>query len=176
MSIVVKPRNLVSSIFYLTGIHTFRGCYIKSSCCIVFYVFLCNCITAITLQVRNVNVDLQNSDHALGGVICVASFITTDEQLQSNRGCCFLVQAMLSEGFPIHQFNLTYYSWCLVHVCCLHLKMEFRSCAGGVSGVASFITTDEQLQSNRGCCFLVQAMLPEGFPFQQFNLAYYSWC
>jgi len=33
-----------------------------------------------------------------------------------------------------------------VHVCCLHLKMEFRSCARGVSGVASFITTDEQLQ------------------------------
>jgi len=40
---------------------------------------------------------------------------------------------------------------------------------GGVSGVASFITTDEQLQQNRGCCFLVQAMLPEGFPFHQFN-------
>ena len=39
---------------------------------------------------------------------------------------------------------------------------------GGVSGVASFITTDEQLQSNRGCCFLMQAMLPEGFPFHQF--------
>ena len=40
---------------------------------------------------------------------------------------------------------------------------------GGVSGVASFITTDEQLQQNRGCFFLVQAMLPEGFPFYQFN-------
>ena len=36
-------------------------------------------------------------------------------------------------------------SWS-VHVCCLHLKMEFCSCARGVSGVASFITTDEQLQ------------------------------
>jgi len=33
-----------------------------------------------------------------------------------------------------------------VHVCSLHLKMEFRSCARGVSGVALFITTDEQLQ------------------------------
>ena len=43
--------------------------------------------------------------HALGGVTGVASFITTDEQLQSNRGCCFLVQAMLPEGFPFHQFN-----------------------------------------------------------------------
>ena len=40
----------------------------------------------------------------------------------------------------------------------------------GVSGVASFITTDEQLKLNRGCCFLVQAMLPGGFPFHQFNL------
>ena len=39
----------------------------------------------------------------------------------------------------------------------------------GVSGVASFITTDEQLQLNRGCCFLVQAMLSEGFAFYQFN-------
>jgi len=45
------------------------------------------------------------SAHALGGVIGVASFITTDEQLQLNRGWCFLVQAMLPEGFPFHQFN-----------------------------------------------------------------------
>ena len=37
-------------------------------------------------------------------------------------------------------------SWS-VYVCCLHLKMEFRSNAlGGVSGVASFIFTEEQLQ------------------------------
>jgi len=36
---------------------------------------------------------------------------------------------------------------------------------GGVSGVASFITTDKQLQQNRGVCFFVQAMLPEGFLF-----------
>ena len=35
--------------------------------------------------------------------------------------------------------------------------------------MASFITTDEQLQLNRGCCFLVQAMIPGGFPFHQFN-------
>ena len=47
--------------------------------------------------------------------------------------------------------------------------MEFRSCARGVIGVASFITTDEQLQKNRGCCFVVQAMLPEGFPFHQLH-------
>jgi len=29
--------------------------------------------------------------------------------------------------------------------------------------------SDEQLQLNRGCCFLVQAMLPEGFPFHQLS-------
>jgi len=40
--------------------------------------------------------------------------------------------------------------------------------------VTSFITTDEQLQQHRGCCFLVQAMFPEGFPFHQFNLPYNS--
>ena len=28
----------------------------------------------------------------------------------------FLVQAMLPEGFPFHQFNITYYRWCLVPV------------------------------------------------------------
>ena len=43
-----------------------------------------------------------SSAHALGGVSGVASFITTDEQLQENRVCCFLVQAMLPEGFPFH--------------------------------------------------------------------------
>ena len=28
----------------------------------------------------------------------------------------FLVQAMLPEGFPFYQFNITYYSWCSVPV------------------------------------------------------------
>jgi len=37
-------------------------------------------------------------------------------QITVNRGCCFLVQAMLPEGFPFHQFNITYYNWCLVPV------------------------------------------------------------
>jgi len=50
--------------------------------------------------------------------------------------------------------------------------MEFRSCARGVSGVASFITTDEQLQFNRGCCFLIQAVFPEGLPL--FSLIYFT--
>jgi len=36
----------------------------------------------------------------------VASFITTDEQLQLNRGCGFLMQAMLPKGFPHHQFDI----------------------------------------------------------------------
>ena len=48
-------------------------------------------------------------------------------------------------------------------------KWSSAHALGGTSGVASFITTDEQLQWNRGCCFLVQAMLPEGFPFYQFK-------
>jgi len=50
-----------------------------------------------------------SSAHALGSVGGVASFITSDEQLQKNRGCCFLVQAMLPYGFPFHQFNYTYF-------------------------------------------------------------------
>jgi len=36
-----------------------------------------------------------------------------------------------------------------------------------VSGVASCITTDEL--SNRGCSYPMQVMLPERFPFSQFN-------
>jgi len=33
-----------------------------------------------------------------------------------------------------------------VYMFFFHLKMEFRSCARGVRGVALFITTDERLQ------------------------------
>jgi len=47
-----------------------------------------------------------SSAHAQGGVSGVASFITTDGQLQFNRDYCFLVQAMLQEGFPFHTFKL----------------------------------------------------------------------
>jgi len=39
----------------------------------------------------------------------------------------------------------------------------------GVSGVASFDITYDQLQQNRGCYFPMQDMLPEGFPFSQFE-------
>jgi len=42
-----------------------------------------------------------------------------------------------------------------------------------VCGVASFITTDEKLQYNRGGYFYMQAKLPEGFPFHQF---FYLFC
>ena len=38
------------------------------------------------------------------------------------------------------------------------------------SGVASFITTDEQLQLSRGCYFPMQTMFPEGFPFPFLSL------
>ena len=44
-------------------------------------------------------------------------------------------------------------------------KIEYRSCARGVSGVAPLITTNEQLQLNRGCYLSMQTMPPEGFPF-----------
>jgi len=46
-------------------------------------------------------------------------------------------------------------------VCCLHVEKEFRSCAMGVRGVASFITTDKQLQLNRCCYFPMQAVISE---------------
>ena len=54
-------------------------------------------------------------------------------------------------------------------VCCLHLEKEYQ----GVSGVASYITTDEQLQYTEDA-FFVQTMLPEGFPFHQFNSIKYT--
>ena len=44
-------------------------------------------------------------------------------------------------------------------------EIEFCSCARDVSGVASFITSDEQLRQNRGCYLPMQTMLPEGFQF-----------
>jgi len=47
----------------------------------------------------------ENRAHALGGVSGVASFITTDKQLQQNRGCYFPMQALLHEGFPFSMFN-----------------------------------------------------------------------
>ena len=61
---------------------------------------------------------------------------------------------MLPEGFPFHQFNITYYSCCLVpvwdHGVYMYVvyiwKWSSAHALGGVSGVASFITTDEQLQ------------------------------
>jgi len=52
-----------------------------------------------------------SSAHAQGGVSGVALFITADEQLQLNPGCCFLVQVMFPEGFPFHQFNVTEYTF-----------------------------------------------------------------
>ena len=48
------------------------------------------------------------------------------------------------------------------------LKYNSAHVLWGVSGVASFITNDKQLQLNWGCYFLTQALFPEGFAFQQF--------
>jgi len=33
-------------------------------------------------------------------------FTVNNYEKHSNRGCCFPIQAMLSEGFLFHQFNL----------------------------------------------------------------------
>jgi len=44
------------------------------------------------------------------------------------------------------------------------LKIEFRSFARGVSGVASFITNDEQLKDKTEAA----VVLHEGFPCHQF--------
>jgi len=38
------------------------------------------------------------------------------EFVVQTSGCYFLMKAMLPEGFPSNHCNLTYYSWCLVHV------------------------------------------------------------
>ena len=56
-----------------------------------------------------------------------------------------------------------------VHVCCLHLKMEFCSCArGGASVVWHSLPLMNSFNKTEAAVCLVQAMLPEGFPFYQF--------
>ena len=85
-----------------------------------------------------------------------------------------LVQTMLPDGFLFHQCNIIYYSWCWVQCggckksprttsLCSHIFLVLRDhgvymyvvdiwkwssahALGGVSGVASLITTDEKLQ------------------------------
>ena len=52
---------------------------------------------------------------------------------------------------------------------CMLFTLKKSSAVGDLSGVESFIITDEQLQLNRGCYFPMQAMLPGGFPFSHFN-------
>jgi len=113
-------------------------------------------------------------------------------------------RAYANEVIPCHQFNLTYYSWCLVpvlrlqnvapyyifvylyfsgpqeswsvHVCCLHLKMEFRSCTRGRQWCGIIYCHLWTASIKPRLLVLVQAMLHEGFPFHQFNLTYFSWC
>ena len=47
-------------------------------------------------------------------------------------------------------------------------KYSYAHAIGGDSGVASWITSDEQLQLNLGCYFPMQAMFPVDFPFSHF--------
>jgi len=68
--------------------------------------------------------------------------------------CSYIFLVLRDHG--VYMYVVYIWKWSSAHV------LE------GVSGVASFITTDEQLQLYRGCCFLVQAMLPEGFLFISF--------
>jgi len=68
--------------------------------------------------------------------------------------CSHIFLVLMNHG--VYMYVVYIWKWSTAHV------------LGGVSGVALFITADEQLQYNRGCCFLVQAMLPGGFPFHQF--------
>jgi len=81
------------------------------------------------------------------------------------------VAAVKSRPVLHHCVVIFFWSSGIMECTCMLLKFEMESAhaLGGVSGVTSFITTNEQLQYNRGCCFLVQAMIPEGFPFHQFN-------
>ena len=90
----------------------------------IFILMLCSHIFLV-LRDHGVNMYVVyiwkwSSAHALGGVRGVESFITTDEQLQWNRGCCFLVQAMLPEGFPFHQFYIVKSFFKETRFCCGH--------------------------------------------------------
>ena len=69
------------------------------------------------------------------------------------------------------RFHCVILFWSSIIIECLLFTFENRvpiMREGGVSGVASFITTDEQLQKKRGCCFPMQAVFPEKFPFTSF--------
>ena len=54
----------------------------------------------------------------------------------------------------VHPFHVEY----LWGVCCFHIKREFHECAGEVSGVTSFTTTDEQLNETEAIIFPMQVM------------------
>jgi len=49
------------------------------------------------------------------------------------------------------------------------VRIGVKSLLLAICLTVAFITTDEQLQNNRGCLSPAQAMLPGGFPFHQFN-------
>ena len=72
-----------------------------------------------------------------------------------NRGCCVLVQAMLPEGFPFHQFNLTYYSACVAAVksrLVLHHCVDIFFGSIGIMECTCIICTFEK---QPGCFFVL---------------------
>jgi len=62
----------------------------------------------------------------------------------------------------------------IMDVCCLHFKIEFRSCARGRqidAGVASFnFSLMNRFNKTEAA---MQVLLPEGFPFHQFSKIFY---
>ena len=63
---------------------------------------------------------------------------------------CPYITCLMCNAVSIRMYRITFKMLCsyfflssrIVDLCCLH----FRSCASGVSGVASFITTNEEFQ------------------------------
>ena len=104
ISLLIPHLDIIFVVIIISLLHARRSyiLHILTS----LYRLLCLTSRNIYYAPERVQIWKWSPAHALGGVSGVASFITTGEQLQINRGCCFLVRAMLPEGFPFHQFNI----------------------------------------------------------------------
>jgi len=58
------------------------------------------------------------------------------------------------------------------------LKIEVSSCPKGGASVVWHLSSPlmDSFNKTDAAIFPMQAMLPEGFQFHQFNLTNYSWC